>query len=201
MDIIGALLGFVILSPLLLLIAAAIKITSSGPVLFKQERIGYLEQPFMLWKFRTMKMHSDISIHKQYLEKLINSNNPMTKLDVSHDPRVTPLGKILRMFCLDELPQLVNVLRGDMSLVGPRPDPFYAIEYYLSWQKKRFCVLPGITGLWQIRGKNNKTFEEMVHLDLIYTRKMSLWFDIKILLLTIPAIIEQIHSTQKSNIT
>lgn len=189
-DIVGALLGLIVLSPFLLLIVLIIKIVSPGPVLFNQLRVGYMGRTFKMWKFRTMRVDIDSSLHQWHLAELINAEKPMAKLD--NDPQIIPFGKILRKTCVDELPQLVNVLRGDMSLVGPRPDVPYAIQYYTNWRTKRFDAVPGMTGLWQVSGKNRTTFEEMIRLDIAYARQMSFWLDVKILLKTVPAIMTQI---------
>lgn len=200
MDVVGALLGLVLLSPLLLLTALIIKILSPGPVFFKQRRIGYMGRSFKMWKFRTMKINSDTSVHQQYLAKLIkgsayneNSAKPMTKLE--DNPQIIPFGKILRKTYLDELPQLINVLRGEMSLVGPRPPIPYEVEEYLRWHKGRIDIVPGMTGLWQVSGKNRLTFNEMVRLDIQYWRKKNPWLDIEILLMTPLTIVSQIKDS------
>jgi lipopolysaccharide/colanic/teichoic acid biosynthesis glycosyltransferase len=191
MDIVGALSGLFLLCPLLLLIAVLIKIVSPGPVIFSQVRVGYLRKPFSLWKFRTMKFGADTSAHQYFSGNFINFDRPMTKLDMNDDPRIILFGGILRGLGLDELPQLVNVLRGDMSLVGPRPCLPYEAQQYLLWQIRRFDAIPGLTGLWQVSGKNRTTFKEMVRLDITYARKTSFWLDVKILLKTLPAIMVQ----------
>ena len=201
MDIVGALIALVVLSPLLLLVALIIKTVSQGPVFFKQQRVGYAGETFSMWKFRTMRLNVDSSVHQQHVAKLINgsgrndvsSQMPMTKLD--NDSQIIPFGKILRKTCLDELPQLINVLRGEMSLVGPRPPIPYEVENYLQWHYGRFDAIPGMTGLWQVSGKNWLTFDQMVRLDLQYWRKKSSWLDIKILLKTPSAIISQIKDS------
>ena len=190
-DIVGALSGLFLLSPLLLLIALLIKVVSPGPIIFTQIRVGYLGKPLRLWKFRTMKLDVDTSAHKQLLRTLVTSDQPVTKLDMHNDPRIIPLGTILRVLGLDELPQLFNVLRGDMSLVGPRPCLPYEPQQYLLWQTRRFDAIPGLTGLWQVSGKNRTTYKEMVRLDITYVRTISFWLDVKILLKTLPAIMVQ----------
>jgi len=187
LDVVGALLGLVFLSPLFLIIAVLIKVVSSGPAFFKQERVGYLGKPFTLWKFRTMRVDADTLLHKKHLSKLIRSDQPMVKLDADHDPRIIPMGRFLRAYCLDEFPQLINVLRGEMSLVGPRPCLSYELENYLLWHTGRFDTVPGITGLWQVSGRNGSTFKGMIRFDITYARHRSFWLDIKILLKTIPA--------------
>jgi lipopolysaccharide/colanic/teichoic acid biosynthesis glycosyltransferase len=197
MDIFGALLGLILLSPLMLAAAVVIKIVSPGPAFFRQQRVGYMGKIFYIWKFRTMEVDADTSVHQEYLAKLINdaacnngkSSKPMTKLD--DDMQIIPFGRILRQTYFDELPQLLNVLRGEMSLVGPRPPIPYEVEEYLSWHKERIDVVPGMTGLWQVSGKNRLTFNEMVRLDVQYWRTKSVWLDIKILLKTPLAIISQ----------
>ena len=188
-DFFGALLFMILLSPLFLLIALFIKFVSPGPVFYRQERIGYLGRPFTFWKFRTMHVNNDATGHKRYLSHLIEGDAPMEKLDDGRDPRIIPFGKFLRHSCLDELPQLINVFRGDMSLVGPRPCLPYEAEKYLQWHTRRFDTVPGMTGLWQVSGKNRLTFKEMIRLDIRYSRKMSPGLDAKILLLTWPAIL------------
>ncbi len=197
MDITGAILGLILLFPVMLAIAVLIKVVSSGPVFFKQTRIGNGGKPFQFWKFRTMKVNADTCTHRNYLSDLINGCNdvedpgkPMAKLDPDN-AQITPFGKFLRNTCLDELPQLINVLRGEMSLVGPRPPIPYEVKEYLRWHNGRFDIVPGMTGLWQVSGKNRLTFKEMIRLDIRYTRNISLWSDLKILLMTPWAVIQE----------
>jgi lipopolysaccharide/colanic/teichoic acid biosynthesis glycosyltransferase len=177
--------------PLGLLIAAVIKLVSSGPVFFRQERVGYFGRRFGCLKFRTMVVNADTSVHQGHLEELMKSNRPMTKLDKAGDARLIPCGLILRTLGLDELPQLLNVLRGEMSLVGPRPCLPYEYEKYLPRHHQRCATLPGLTGLWQISGKNRTTFEEMIDLDVHYAKHKSLWMDLRIILMTVPALLGQ----------
>ncbi len=191
MDIFIGIFVFVILSPVLLLIAIYIKIVSPGPVFFGQERVGYMGDAFTCWKFRTMKVNASISEHKHYFTDLMNNGSPMKKLD-SDDPRIIPFGKFMRKTGLDELPQLINVIRGEMSLIGPRPCIPYEALRYQNWQHKRFDAVPGLTGLWQVNGKNRTTFNEMMRFDIKYARKKSIWLDLKIILKTIPAIYTQL---------
>jgi lipopolysaccharide/colanic/teichoic acid biosynthesis glycosyltransferase len=215
LDIAGSLLALVLSSPFFLLLPAYIKIVSPGPVIFKQKRVGSRATPFTFLKFRTMHLNNDTSSHKEHLKKLINSDEPMQKLDSAKDPRIIPGGCVIRKACLDELPQLVNVLRGEMSLVGPRPCLPYEAEEFLRWHSHRFDVLPGLTGLWQVSGKNKLTFKEMIRLDIDYCQRMSPWLDIKILLLTLPTVIglvfeatlnrlrgpsQELHQTQASEV-
>jgi lipopolysaccharide/colanic/teichoic acid biosynthesis glycosyltransferase len=197
LDVVSSLLAIAILSPLLVVIAALIKLTSSGPVLFRQERVGLFGKRFTFLKFRSMYVDSDQTKHKEYVTKFItesrnggtNGNgsslaqNGVYKL--TNDSRVTPVGGFLRKTSLDELPQFFNVLIGDMSLVGPRPPIPYECEKYDLWHKRRILeVKPGITGLWQVKGRSSTTFDEMVRLDLNYVTHWSLLLDLKILMQT-----------------
>jgi lipopolysaccharide/colanic/teichoic acid biosynthesis glycosyltransferase len=195
LDICCVLAGAILL-PMLLLIAIAIKLGSKGPVLFKQERVGLFGKRFIIFKFRTMIPGADTAVHEAHAATLIESNTPMTKLDAHGDPRVTPFGRLLRVAGLDELPQLINVLRGEMSFVGPRPCLPSEYNRYLPWQTERFFTQPGLTGLWQVSGKNRTTFNEMVDLDIQYVRERSLWLDLKIILKTIPAVMVQVRDMQ-----
>jgi len=205
LDIIGAILGLILFSPSMLLISLLIKIVSPGPIMFKQERVGFGGKSFQFMKFRTMKVNADTTKHQKYYTQLINGNlnrvkseTVMTKLDDSNTD-IIPFGRILRITYLDELPQLLNILSGDMSLVGPRPPIFYEVEEYLRWHNGRFDSVPGMTGLWQVSGKNRLTFREMIQLDVRYSRQLSFWLDIKILLMTPIAIISQIMDEFKKN--
>jgi lipopolysaccharide/colanic/teichoic acid biosynthesis glycosyltransferase len=192
-DIVGAIFGLIIFSPIMLIIAAAIKLTSKGPLLFQQERMGYQGKKFPFLKFRSMHTDNDESLHREYVNKLIQGNhneintgsedNPCYKM--KNDTRITTLGKILRKSSMDELPQFFNVLIGQMSLVGPRPPIPYELDNYQSWHMKRVLnVKPGITGLWQTNGRSLTTFDEMVRMDLHYANNWDLWLDFKILLRT-----------------
>ena len=180
----------------MMLIALIIRMVSAGPVLFKQERIGYLGGRFLCYKFRTMFVNADTGIHRGHLNQLMNSDAPMMKMDSKGDPRIIPFGRLLRASGLDELPQLINVLIGDMSLVGPRPCVSYEYENYLPWQRERFNALPGLTGLWQVSGKNRTTFTEMMELDIKYARTRTLWLDLKIIFKTVPALVIQMWDTR-----
>jgi len=191
LDILLILLALPFLIPLILLIALLIRTVSTGPILFRQERVGYRGQRFMCFKFRTMLVDADTALHQGHLQHLMNSNQPMMKMDSKGDPRIIPFGVLLRASGLDELPQLINVLRGDMSLVGPRPCLPYEYERYLPWQKERFSTLPGLTGLWQVSGKNKTTFVEMIQLDIKYAKNRTVWWDLKIILMTFPTLIIQ----------
>jgi len=197
LDISVILLALPLLVPLMAIVAVLIRVVSAGPVLFKQERVGYLGRRFMCFKFRTMFVGADATVHQGHLHVLMDSNTPMTKMDSEGDPRIIPFGLLLRSSGLDELPQLINVLRGEMSLVGPRPCLPYEYEKYLPWQKERFASTPGLTGLWQVSGKNRTTFVEMIQLDIKYARKKSLWFDLEILLRTLPALTTQVWEARR----
>lgn len=188
LDVTCVLLALPVILPVGILIAIYIKIVSPGPAFFRQPRIGLHGKKFMCLKFRTMKVNADTSVHQDHLKALMTSNRPTKKLDCV-DKRLIFGASILRALGVDELPQLLNVLRGDMSLVGPRPCTPYEFDLYLPRHKRRCEAPPGLTGLWQISGKNKTTFEEQIDLDLYYVDHKSFWFDIKIMALTIPAIL------------
>lgn len=192
LDIVGALVGLIMLSPLFALLAVYIKIVSPGPIFFKQERVGLGQRRFMICKFRTMRVESDVSLHRQLVLEQIRDDKQLTKLD-QEDPRIIPFGRILRTTSVDELPQLFNVLFGDMSLIGPRPDVPYAVEQYAAWKRMRFDTMPGLTGLWQVSGKNRTTHSEMVRLDINYFRHLEPLTDIHILLKTLPTIFGEVR--------
>ncbi len=192
-DVIGSLSLLAILSPVFFIIALAVKLTSRGPVLFQQKRIGEHGTPFIFLKFRSMYTNNDSSKHEEYVRQLIAgqaekkaaNGNGTAVFKLANDPRITPLGKILRRSSLDELPQLINVLRGEMSLVGPRPPVPYEVEAYATWHRRRLLeAKPGITGLWQVYGRSRVEFDDMVRLDLRYARDCSPLLDLKILLQT-----------------
>ncbi len=177
--------------PIMTLVALWVAITSLGPVFYRQPRVGFKGCCFMLIKFRTMKVSAETHIHEAYLEHLIVSDRPMIKLDATGDPRLIPGGKFLRATALDELPQIFNVLKGEMSLVGPRPCTVGEFECYAPEQRARVNALPGLTGLWQVNGKNRTTFRQMIEMDIFYSRNISLSLDLKIILRTLPAIVGQ----------
>jgi lipopolysaccharide/colanic/teichoic acid biosynthesis glycosyltransferase len=197
LDALLILLALPFLIPVALFIALLIRSVSAGPVLFMQERVGYLGRRFRCFKFRTMFVNADMTTHQGHLHQLMNSNIPMMKMDSRGDPRIIPFGLFLRASGLDELPQLINVLRGEMSLVGPRPCLPYEYDKYLPWQKERFGTVPGLTGLWQVSGKNKTTFVEMIQLDIKYVKSKTLWRDLKIILMTVPALIIQMLETRR----
>jgi lipopolysaccharide/colanic/teichoic acid biosynthesis glycosyltransferase len=182
--------------PLTILVMLLIKISSPGPIFYRQERVGYRRKAFMIFKFRTMKVNAETRTHERYLESLMRAERPMTKLDAAGDPRLIAFGRILRASGLDELPQLFNVLRGEMSLVGPRPCLSYEFQRYKPWQQERVNALPGMTGYWQVNGKNKTTFSEMIEMDIFYAKNMSVWLDLTIIIKTVPAIVSQLLESQ-----
>ena len=192
MDVLGSALAIVLFSPVFLIIAIAVKATSRGPVLFEQRRIGQYGNSFVFWKFRSMYANNDAAVHKEYVKQLIAGTadkHPSDGSDgvykLTKDRRITPVGAFLRKTSLDELPQFFNVLKGEMSLVGPRPPIPYEVEAYDIWHRRRLLeAKPGITGLWQVSGRSRVKFDDMVRLDLEYARNWSPWMDIKILLRT-----------------
>lgn len=212
MDVTLVLLSLIPLAAIFILIAVLIKLDSSGPIIFKQERVGaklgflqgspyWIRRRFTMYKFRTMKNDAKVTIHYEFVKAYITNDFNMSELlamrkaksmyKLANDPRVTRMGHFLRKTSLDELPQLWNVLLGDMSLVGPRPPIPYEVEMYKPRHYQRLAALPGITGLWQIMGRSSTTFEEMVALDLEYIQKQSLWLDLKIIFGTLPAILSK----------
>ncbi|HZR56655.1 MAG TPA: sugar transferase [Terriglobales bacterium] len=197
MDVAGSLLALILFAPVFLLIAAAIKLTSKGPVFFEQKRVGQYGKSFVFLKFRSMHVNNDASVHKEYVRQLIAgqaeakaTGNGETVFKMTNDPRITKVGGFLRRTSLDELPQFINVLRGEMSLVGPRPAIAYEVEAYDIWHRNRVLeAKPGITGLWQVTGRSKVTFDEMVRLDLRYAKSWSPWMDLVILLRTPGAVV------------
>ena len=198
MDTIGSALALLFLSPLILLIAIAIKLTSKGPVFFRQKRVGQYGEQFVFLKFRSMHVNNDASEHKAYVKKLIagsaqsqpSNDNGNSVYKLTKDSRITRLGGFLRKTSLDELPQFINVLKGEMSLVGPRPAIAYEVEAYDIWHRRRVLeAKPGITGLWQVNGRSRIKFDDMVRLDLRYARTWSPWMDLKILMRTPVAVV------------
>lgn len=195
-DILISLVAIVMLAPLWLVLSLLVKRGSRGPVMFKQERVGMDGRIFLCYKFRTMRADADDDVHREAYRKNIEGDETANAGDgnapvfgkVKDDPRVTSTGRWLRRSSLDELPQLFNVLKGDMSIVGPRPPIPYEVNEYELWHRKRLDMKPGITGLWQVSGRNRLTFDEMVRTDLYYIENWSLWLDLKIILLTLPAV-------------
>jgi lipopolysaccharide/colanic/teichoic acid biosynthesis glycosyltransferase len=189
-DILFALALILLLGPILIAVAVAVRLDSRGPALFRQRRVGFREKEFTLYKFRSMRVDADPRGHQEYVSALINGKaaNPeggrenLYKLAV--DNRITPVGRWIRHWSLDELPQLFNVVRGDMTLVGPRPAIPYEVAEYPTWYRERFSVKPGLTGYWQVSGRSERTYEEMVRLDIEYAKRRSLGLDVSILLKT-----------------
>jgi lipopolysaccharide/colanic/teichoic acid biosynthesis glycosyltransferase len=198
MDVVGSVIALTFNAPVFLGIALMIKMSSKGPVFFRQQRIGQHGEPFTFLKFRTMQVNNDPGLHREYVQKLIagraepapSNGNGHGVYKIKSDPRVTKFGSFLRRTSLDELPQLINVLRGEMSLVGPRPPIKYEVDAYDIWHRSRLLeAKPGITGLWQVNGRSRVKFDDMVRLDIRYARTWSVWLDIKILLQTPHAVL------------
>lgn len=197
-DLACCLIALPFLGVITALMALGLRLTSPGPILFKQERVGYKGLRFMCYKFRTMAVGADTKSHQAYYENLVGSKAPMVKLDSRGDKRLLPGGWLLRATGLDELPQIINVFQGEMSIVGPRPCLPYEYDRYEPWHRERFNAVPGLTGLWQVSGKNRTTFDEMVRLDIRYSESISLWLDLKIILMTVPALIVQVSDTRRA---
>lgn len=196
MDLVGSLLLLLVTLPIWIVIAILIKLESRGPVFLRQERVGMDGKMFLMIKFRSMKSGADDAAHRQLMERMINGDdaNQGTKDEpvygkVKDDPRLTRLGAWMRRYSIDELPQVINVLMGEMSIVGPRPPLPYEVRHYQDWHRARFHVKPGITGLWQVSGRNRLHFEQMVRLDIFYIENWSPWLDLKIMLKTLPVML------------
>ncbi|WP_236994018.1 sugar transferase [Candidatus Methylomicrobium oryzae] len=194
LDIAGSIIGILAFMPVMLLTALAVKATSSGPVIFRQARLGKQGIPFTFYKFRSMYTHTDDQIHREYIRDLIGGNHEKVNqgngdepfFKIKSDPRITPVGKFIRKTSIDELPQFFNVLKGDMSLVGPRPPLAYEAEKYQAWHLRRILEMkPGITGLWQVEGRSKTDWDDTVRLDIRYIQNWSLLFDLKLLIKTI----------------
>lgn len=203
-----ALLGLIVTSPILLITWALVRLTSPGPAIFRQERVGFRGRRFVVYKFRSMYVDNDERLHRAAYEQFLRGERATGKVDgsvpgvedhprkhkhsgVPYDPRITPLGYFLRRSSIDELPQLFNVLRGEMSLVGPRPPIAYEVSLYQEWHRGRLETLPGITGLWQVHGRSRVSFDTMVQMDIEYIAKQSFWYDLKLLFLTVPAVLSR----------
>jgi len=192
MDVAGSVLALLLLWPIFLLVAILVKLSSKGPVFFKQERLGQFGKPFTFLKFRSMYANNDHKIHQNFIRRVIKGEHDGTTegdgetvYKMTNDPRITRIGRFIRRTSLDELPQFINVLNGEMSLVGPRPPIAYECQDYDIWHRRRVLeVKPGITGLWQVKGRSRVRFDDMVRLDLQYARTWSVWLDIQILLRT-----------------
>jgi len=196
LDITCILLSLPVWLPLMILLMLVTRIASPGPIFYRQERVGLGGRHFSIWKFRTMKMSAETQPHEHYFQQLMTVDSPMTKLDAYGDPRLAPFGRILRASGLDELPQILNVLCGEMSLVGPRPCTPNEFAHYEPWQRERVNGLPGLTGYWQVNGKNKTTFNEMIAMDLFYLKNMSILLDFKIMLKTCAVIGQQLFESR-----
>jgi lipopolysaccharide/colanic/teichoic acid biosynthesis glycosyltransferase len=196
-DLTLAAIALIVAAPLMALITLCIKLDSPGPVLFRQVRLGLNGRPFTCYKFRTMYQNVDMEVHRRYVQSFIEQQTPanyaangrLPIFKLTGDPRVTGIGRLLRRSSLDELPQILNVMKGEMSWVGPRPPLPYEVQVYQDWHKQRLETIPGITGLWQVHGRSRVTFDDMVRMDLEYIERQSLLLDGKILLLTIPVVL------------
>jgi exopolysaccharide biosynthesis polyprenyl glycosylphosphotransferase len=185
MDLLFSMTALVVCAPAFLIIAALVRLGSPGPIFFRQRRVGQFGKEFNFIKFRTMHVSVDSAIHKEYVTRLTEGSEKSTAVyKIRMDPRVTPIGRFLRKTSLDELPQFFNVLRGEMSLVGPRPPIPYEVQVYQPWHMRRLIAKPGITGLWQVEGRSRITFDEMVKMDIWYCENRSFWLDLRILLKT-----------------
>lgn len=194
-DVVVAAFALVLVAPVMVLVAIAIKLSSKGPVLFCQQRVGEAGEAFCFYKFRSMHTGNDDRVHREYVKKLINEGaaaheeNGEKVYKLKRDPRLIPIGSFIRRYSIDELPQLFNVLKGDMSLIGPRPPIPYEVEEYREWHKRRFEGPPGITGLWQVSGRNRLSFDEMVRLDIEYLDNWSFTRDLRILWRTVGVVL------------
>lgn len=192
LDITCILLALPIWLPLMILLMLMTRLASPGPIFYRQKRVGLRGRHFSIWKFRTMKVSAETQTHEHYFQELMRVDRPMTKLDAYGDPRLAPFGRFLRASGLDELPQIFNVLCGEMSLVGPRPCTPSEFAHYEPWQRERVNALPGLTGYWQVNGKNKTTFNEMIVMDLFYLKNLSILLDLKIMFKTCAVIAGQL---------
>ena len=199
LDITCILLALPIWLPLMIMLMLVTRIASPGPIFYRQKRVGLGGRPFLIWKFRTMKVSAETQTHEHYFRELMEVDRPMTKLDTYGDPRLAPFGRFLRASGLDELPQIFNVLCGDMSLVGPRPCTPNEFAHYEPWQRERVNGLPGLTGYWQVNGKNKTTFNEMIVMDLFYLKNLSILLDLKIIFKTGAVIAGQLLESQRGH--
>ena len=195
-DITCILLSLPVWLPLMILLMLVTRIASPGPIFYRQKRVGFGGRHFLIWKLRTMKLSADTKTHERYFQELMRADCPMTKLDAHGDPRLAPFGRFLRASGLDELPQIFNVLFGEMSLVGPRPCLPNEFAHYEPWQRERVNGLPGLTGYWQVNGKNKTTFNEMVAMDLFYLKNLSILLDLKIMLQTCAVLARQLFESR-----
>jgi lipopolysaccharide/colanic/teichoic acid biosynthesis glycosyltransferase len=185
--------------PLMLLLMLVTRLASPGPIFYRQWRVGLGGRQFMIWKLRTMKVSAETETHERYFQELMRTNCVMTKLDANGDPRLAPFGRFLRASGLDELPQIFNVLAGEMTLVGPRPCLPNEFANYEPWQRERVNALPGLTGLWQVSGKNKTTFDDMIRMDLAYLNNISLLLDLKIIFKTAATIAQEVIESRQTS--
>jgi lipopolysaccharide/colanic/teichoic acid biosynthesis glycosyltransferase len=197
LDIACILLALPIWLPLMILLMLVTRIASPGRIFYRQERVGLGGRPFLIWKFRTMQVSAETQTHEHYFRELMAVDRPMTKLDAYGDPRLAPFGRFLRASGLDELPQIFNVICGEMSLVGPRPCTPNEFAHYEPWQRERVNGLPGLTGYWQVNGKNKTTFNEMIIMDLFYLKNLSILLDLKIMFKTCAVIAAQLLESRR----
>jgi lipopolysaccharide/colanic/teichoic acid biosynthesis glycosyltransferase len=198
LDLMLVLLALPLWLPLLLLLMLVTRIASRGPVFYRQKRVGLGGEHFFIWKLRTMKVSAETQCHERYFEELMRTDCVMTKLDTRGDPRLAPFGRILRASGLDELPQIFNVLSGEMSLVGPRPCLPNEFAKYEPWQRERVNARPGLTGFWQVNGKNKTTFNQMIRMDLFYIKNMSILLDLQIMLKTVATIAQEVFESRQA---
>jgi len=196
LDIICILLALPIWLPLIILLIVITRLASPGPIFYRQKRVGLGGRHFSIWKFRTMKVSAETQTHEDYFHELMRGDCPMTKLDAYGDPRLAPFGRFLRASGLDELPQIFNVFCGEMSLVGPRPCLPSEFAHFQPWQRERVNALPGLTGYWQVNGKNKTTFNEMIAMDLFYLKNISFLLDLKIIFKTCAVIAGQLFESR-----
>ena len=199
LDITCILLALPIWLPLMILLVLVTRLASPGPIFYRQKRVGLGGKHFSIWKFRTMQVSAETQTHEHYFHELMAGDRPMTKLDTYGDPRLAPFGRFLRASGLDELPQIFNVLCGEMSLVGPRPCTPNEFTHYEPWQRERVNALPGLTGYWQVNGKNKTTFNEMIVMDLFYLKNLSILLDLKIIFKTGAVIAGQLLESQREH--
>jgi lipopolysaccharide/colanic/teichoic acid biosynthesis glycosyltransferase len=201
LDLVLIVLSLPLWLPLMILLAAATWVLSPGPIIFRQERIGLGGRRFAMYKFRTMTVDAGSAEHADHVRHLVESDRPLSKLDEAGDSRLIRFGRVIRASGLDELPQILNVLRGEMSLIGPRPCLPGEADLFDRWHAERMLAMPGITGLWQVSGKNKTTFSQMIALDIEYRRRLSPALDLSILVRTIPAIVAQIRDLTGGSMT
>lgn len=188
LDVSIALIMLAVLAPIMAIVALAVRLDSNGPIIFRQTRVGRNHRPFTFYKFRSMRHNADTSVHQKFVKSLINGA-ATDSYKINSDKRVTRVGKFIRKTSLDELPQLVNIVKGDMSLVGPRPPIPYEVAEYKEWHHRRLDVLPGLTGMWQVMGRSEVSFDEMVAMDIAYVDQRSLRMDLALLAQTVPAVL------------